>query len=159
MKALTICQPYAHLIITGEKRVENRTWPTNFRGPMLIHAGKSRDWLDLNHDESLDLSCEIPLSEMAFGAVVGVATMTDCVTLDNVRRFASTGHGIRTGLRWMTRHEHTEGPWCWVLDNVRRFPEPVTYRGAQGLFEIDDLMVEEQVRSAYPVATLPKGGE
>jgi hypothetical protein len=45
MKALTICQPYAHLIVRGEKRVENRTWPTRYTGPLAIHAGKSRQWL------------------------------------------------------------------------------------------------------------------
>jgi hypothetical protein len=44
-KALTICQPYAELIARGEKVIENRTWPTSYRGPLLIHAGKSREWL------------------------------------------------------------------------------------------------------------------
>ena len=45
MKALTICQPYPHLIMLGEKPVENRTWATSYRGPLAIHAGKSRQWL------------------------------------------------------------------------------------------------------------------
>ncbi|MFA7254088.1 MAG: hypothetical protein WC107_06075, partial [Patescibacteria group bacterium] len=52
MKALTVCQPYASLIVgwpgidpDDVKRVENRTWPTSYHGPLLIHAGKSRLWL------------------------------------------------------------------------------------------------------------------
>ncbi len=44
MKALTICQPYAELIMRGVKRVENRTWATRYKGALLIHAGKSREW-------------------------------------------------------------------------------------------------------------------
>lgn len=40
MKALTISQPYASLIARGEKFVENRRWPTPYRGPLAIHAGK-----------------------------------------------------------------------------------------------------------------------
>jgi hypothetical protein len=45
MNALSVCQPFASLIISGEKRVENRRWSTSYRGPLLIHAGKSRKWL------------------------------------------------------------------------------------------------------------------
>lgn len=61
MKALTICQPYASLVMLPEsdprhKRVENRRWATKFRGRLAIHAGKSRNWLDL--DTIPDPSCE-----------------------------------------------------------------------------------------------------
>ena len=38
MKALSVRQPWAHLIVTGIKRVENRFWETPYRGPLLIHA-------------------------------------------------------------------------------------------------------------------------
>ncbi len=38
MKALSIIQPWASLIATGIKDVENRTWRTNYRGEFLIHA-------------------------------------------------------------------------------------------------------------------------
>ena len=53
MIALTVCQPYASLIVgwpgiavEDVKRVENRGWRTSYRGPLLIHAGKSTDYLD-----------------------------------------------------------------------------------------------------------------
>lgn len=41
MKALSIRQPWAWWIVNGPKRVENRTWATKYRGPVLIHAGKA----------------------------------------------------------------------------------------------------------------------
>lgn len=43
MKAITIKQPWASLIVSGLKDIENRTWKTNFRGRVLIHAGKTRE--------------------------------------------------------------------------------------------------------------------
>ena len=43
MKVLTIKQPWASLIIEGYKRFEFRSWKTNYRGELLIHAGKSID--------------------------------------------------------------------------------------------------------------------
>jgi hypothetical protein len=45
VKCLTVCQPWAWAIVHGRKHVENRTWATDYRGPLLIHAGGSRRWL------------------------------------------------------------------------------------------------------------------
>jgi hypothetical protein len=39
--ALSIRQPWAWLICHAGKDIENRDWPTRFRGPLLIHAGKT----------------------------------------------------------------------------------------------------------------------
>jgi len=44
MKALSVRQPWAWLIVAGYKGIENRTWETRHRGPLLIHAGKTFDW-------------------------------------------------------------------------------------------------------------------
>jgi len=120
MKALTICQPYAELIIRREKRIENRTWPTSYRGPMYIHAGKSRQWLGEGDLERFP--------NMPFGAVVGIATLFDCVQLNNstIDRYP-----------WIADHEHAHGPWCWLLVNVVPIG-PWPWRGAQGLFDIDE---------------------
>ena len=41
MKALTIKEPWATLIIEGYKEYEFRSLKTNYRGKILIHAGKS----------------------------------------------------------------------------------------------------------------------
>lgn len=120
MKALTICQPYAHLIAIGDKLVENRTWPTPYRGPLAIHAGKSRAWLEGGE--------EYEFPDMVFGAVVAIAELVDCVRLEDLPPH-------------LRDHPHANGPWCWVLGDVRRVV-PVPYRGQQGLFDIDPLPEE-----------------
>ena len=43
MKALTIRQPWAALIVQGIKTIETRGWNTNYRGPLAIHAGAGVD--------------------------------------------------------------------------------------------------------------------
>lgn len=113
MKALTICQPYAELIARGEKVIENRTWATSYRGPLAIHAGKSRDWLD-DGDEAL-------YPGMPFGAVVAVAELYDCV---RVERLPCE----------LQDNEHANGPWCWLLRNIQRVT-PIAQSGAQGLWD------------------------
>lgn len=131
MKALTICQPYAHLIVRGTKRVENRKWPTRYRGPLAIHAGKSRDWL--HGDEASHLSeAGDPL---AFGAVVGTATLVDVLHISQIERGECDSH-----YPWLREHAHTEGPWCWVLHDVRRLA-PIPWRGAQGLWNLPDAVL------------------
>lgn len=122
MKALTICQPYPHLIFIGEKPVENRTWYTDYRGPLLIHAGKNRSWLS-DGDEARAAASGHPL---VFGAIVGRVELVDCV---RVQRY----------LRMHPKHadsEHVNGPWCWVVQKPVRFENPIPWRGALGLFDV-----------------------
>ncbi len=122
MKALTVCQPYAHLIAIGAKPIENREWPTRYRGPLAIHAGRSRDWLDE------DSEAEFP--GMVFGAVVAIATLYDCVRLAQLPDL-------------LAGHQHAHGPWCWLLKEIVRLPQPLTVRGAQGLWDLPPLAARE----------------
>lgn len=79
MKALSIQQPWAWLIVNGHKDIENRDWPTKGRGRFLVHAGKKLDresleylkeeYPDIRWPESFDL-----------GGIVGMAKIVDCVT-------------------------------------------------------------------------------
>lgn len=135
MKAITICQPYAELIACGEKRVENRTWPTRHRGQIYIHAGKNRQWLDTEFTKDgyeIDRPTGIYLEMMDFGALIATANLIDCLPIDPVMRGAYDEQ-----YPWLRAHKHASGPWCWVLDYVRRLPQPIPYRGAQGLFDAE----------------------
>ncbi len=152
MKALTICQPYAHLIALPEsdfrhKRVENRTWPTHYRGRLLIHAGRSRDWMTVNEAEQIEDDYEIPLKDMAFGAFVARARLADCVRYED-------GHARRR-YPWLAMHQHASGPWCWILADIERLEHPVPWRGAQGLWEIDDADLERALREAAAASWKP----
>lgn len=124
-KAITICQPYADLIMRGEKRVENRTWFTRYRGTLYIHAGKSRAWLT-----------EPATPEMRFGAIVAMATLVDCVSIEKI------GSGeLDLAYPWIRTHAHTNGPWCWILEHVSAVG-PWPWIGSQGLWNIQDVEVE-----------------
>lgn len=127
MQALTICQPYAHLIVTPQdqlsepqKRVENRTWFTPYRGMLAIHAGKSDKWLRPGDPDRYPA--------MAYGAVVGIAELVTCVRLDG---------RIPSDLAWVASHEHSSGPWVWVLRDARPLLRPFPCRGAQGLWTVE----------------------
>jgi hypothetical protein len=83
VKALSIRQPYAWLIVNGIKDIENRDWPTKFRGRVLIHAGVTypkRDYADDAVAYARHHGIAYPAREEMIGGIVGVATITDCVT-------------------------------------------------------------------------------
>jgi len=123
MYGLTICQPYAELIASGEKRVENRTWSTAYRGPVAIHAGKSRAWLRDEDKKNADL---------VFGAVVAVGLLTDCV------KWRGKNTVLPKHLHWMTEHAHCEGPYSFVLSDVHRMEVPIPCTGKQGFWFLPD---------------------
>lgn len=120
MKALSILQPWAWLIVNGYKPVENRTWATKFRGPLLIHAGKS--W---GREQRIDLTFvhahfpEISLpSVFDCGGIVGGVTVVDCVSeMDSPWFF---------------------GPYGFVMRAPVALPHMIPYRGGLGLFNVND---------------------
>lgn len=126
MKALTVQQPYAHMIAIGEKIVENRSWFTEHRGLLAIHAGKSRERLELGDEETY--------SDMAFGAIVAVCELCACVTLESLKTPAWPMLDIHAA------SPHAEGPWCWCLKDIVALPlhEPWRVGGKNSLWTLPD---------------------
>ena|ERR1700733_416092 len=114
MLALTVRQPWAWTIIHAGKDVENRTWPTNYRGPLAIHAA-TKMWR--GDDIALNDIALPPEDEFIRGAVIGIVDVTDCVQ-DSRSRWAVRAY------------------WHWLLANPRALPQPVPYRGQPGLFQV-----------------------
>jgi hypothetical protein len=96
MKALSIRQPWAWAIVSGLKTIENRSWQTNYRGPLLIHAAKSRADLRL----VLPDGTAVP-PELDYGCLIGSAELVDCVPIGAV-----------------PPDPFAEGPCCWILRNA-----------------------------------------
>lgn len=130
MKALSILQPYAWLIVNGHKDVENRTWPTGFRGRVLIHAGlkyPKREYADdlVSHTRYYG---SYPAREEMIGGIVGVATVVDCVKTSESRWF--------------------NGPYGFVLKDAKPLPF-VPCKGQLGFFDIP-AEAAEYLRSITP---------
>ncbi len=114
--AISVYQPWADLIVRGIKDIENRSWPTRFRGRILIHASKKIDGDNVKkyrRDLGLD---SIDGYEPHTMAIVGIAEIVGCVKAHRSRFFL--------------------GPYGFVLKNVGRFRKPIRYRGRQGIFRV-----------------------
>lgn len=79
MRALSIQQPWAWAIINAGKDIENRNWPTNVRGRVLVHAGKKID-KESYYFVNKQMRCNIPDDlELEIGGIVGSVEIIDCV--------------------------------------------------------------------------------
>jgi len=137
MKALTICQPYAELIVSGKKLVENRTWSTTYRGPLLIHAGKSKKYMRGVKELFEANGQQIP--NMDFGAIVGECHLVACFHIEQIL----TG---RQPERWsyLSEHIHCEGPFCFVLEEIQRFAKPIPFVGSLGFFDVPFNLLKQE---------------
>lgn len=117
MKAITIRQPWASLICSGMKDIENRSWRTNFRGRVLIHAAVShgKKFRASLTDEQMKaafstIAEECMLKNIPFGAIIGSVEIIDC-TQNHPSIWAE------------------KGVWNWILANAELFPQAIPYKG------------------------------
>lgn len=145
MKGVTIHQPFATAIALGAKRIETRSWRTNYRGPIAIHAGKRRRIRELREMQGQPhwqaaLSRYFDFTEdLPFGAFVATAYLQLCIPVEKVdpSMLVEIRHSP-TGRPWDERDlgNYSPGRYCWILDNVLPLPEPIPHRGQQGLWTV-----------------------
>lgn len=119
MRALSIRQPWAWLVVNGHKNVENRTWATRFRGRIYVHAGQRIVPDDYPEQRAYvgESGIVIP-AELARGAIVGEVTITGCLDFSDSPWFC--------------------GPYGFTLAEPVAYENPVPYRGQLGFFPVDE---------------------
>lgn len=143
MKAITIKQPWAQLIVEGIKDIENRTWPTKFRGRVLIHAGMDKTLMNVIPSsflsvDQIDLIKNVKFSPKEwdlYGVIIGSVEIVDCV--------------INHPSCWAEKSEITIGAmqmgvkpiYNWFLANPIKFPEPIPAKGKISFWEFDEKLI------------------
>lgn len=136
IKCISLWQPWATAIANGSKLVETRHWEIKHRGLLLIHAAKKKTHL-LDY-ETRRIAGIQDYEQLPLGALVAVADLYDCKPTYELLR------GGNFLLREQYLGNYGDGRYGWMLRNVRALPEPIPYKGAQGLFDV-------------PVSVLPEG--
>lgn len=160
MRALSLRQPYATLIAIGAKSIETRSWPTRYRGSLLIHASARLDAAGRLECETEPFRSVLAAAgfepegtararrpidrSLPLGAIVACCELVDCrpvIDLVGPRR-----------REILTRHEeafgdYAPGRWAWILANVCRLGEPVSCPGRLGIWVLPS-DVEPKVETA-----------
>ena len=126
MKVLTIKQPWAQLIIEGDKEYEFRSWKTNYRGDILIHAGKSIDKEAIKRFECYNL-------EYPTGSIIAKATMSDCIEVTEKFR---CDRKDENELVYRGIQDRNWNGFGFKMENVEEI-EPIEINGQLGLWNYD----------------------
>lgn len=110
MRALSIRQPWAELILRGDKDVENRSWRTHHRGPLLIHASRTVDREAMRRHGFVSLPT---------GGLVGLVDVIDCT-------------------EQRTSPWHLEGCFGWYCRRPVRLAKLVPMPARVGFFHVDE---------------------
>jgi hypothetical protein len=159
MRGLSIRHPWAWAILHAGKRIENRDWYCDYRGPVLIHASKLRqtkhkapmdftvEWrlvhgilrkVGLDKDSLPPVSYRSLLAES--GGIIGRARIVDCILPNG----GKVGGG---------RHPLAADPWYAgnfgiVLEDVQALPF-TAYKGSLGLWKVNAKVLETIERLAH----------
>ena len=126
MKVLTIKQPWATLIMQGDKRFEFRSWQTKYRGDLLIHAGKGTD------KEAMKRLAKYLPDEIPLGKILGKVTLVDCIRM--CPEFKEML--LKENSDIYTKSSFSEN-YGWQVEDVQVFDEPIEAKGHLSLWEYD----------------------
>lgn len=122
MKAITIRQPWAELIVSGRRIYEIRSWKIECPQRLLVHSGKR---IDAEACKRL----QIDPNRLHVGEILGVVCVVECKRFTRESWKASrTDH-----LEWL---DYDESMYGWFLREPRAFEKPIPWRGSLGLFEV-----------------------
>ncbi|MBE8712506.1 ASCH domain-containing protein [Sphingobacterium hungaricum] len=149
-KAISIKQPWASLIAHGIKDIENRTWPTKYRGTILIHVSSKSQFSVQLTDEQTKLA--IPLlktaidGEMPFGAIIGKVDIVDCVINHGsiwAEKTPSCSPHHPKGLPSVIGKGRKDAIYNWVLANPVLFTNPIlNVKGKLSFWHVDDIVAK-----------------
>lgn len=120
MKALSLKQPWAELVLLGKKTTELRKWNTNFRGEFFIHASGNVD------EEKMK---EFNFKDLPGQAIVGKANLVDVKIYDDEKEFLrDSDKHLASSMKW--------GKYGFVLEGIKRL-KLIKHKGSLGFFEVN----------------------
>ena len=135
MKCLSVCQPFAELIIQGKKTIELRKWNTKFRGEFLVHAAKN---ILIEDCKRMKIS-----SSITTDAIIGKVKLTD------VKKYESDKELKNDKKKHYSSSDITKNKYGFILENPKKLRVPIPYSGKLNFFEFhpdemknDDVKIE-----------------
>ena len=131
MKVISITEPYASLIKEQKKLIETRSWKTNYRGPIAIHAGKKIDKSVFEDPFYCDILNKYGITKdnIVTSAILGVGILSDIKrTEDLVASISEKEKKLGT---------YTENRYGWFIKEIRELETPLFYKGSLGLWNLN----------------------
>lgn len=133
MKVLSLTEPYATLIKEKKKFIETRSWKTNYRGELYIHASKTKISSDVKNNK--ELMYLVDGIDLSYGSIICKGNLVDCVfmTSEYVEEMKQNNYqeyicGV-----------YEEGRYAWILEDIEVLENSISAKGQLGLWNYEEV--------------------
>lgn len=131
MKVLSIIEPWASLIKEQVKYIETRSWKTNYRGKIYIHASLKK--VPKKDERINELISLLKSQDFKYGHIIAEATIVDCQYMDEefLERIKENKIEYLCG-------EYKVGRYAWILEDIKPLQVPIKVKGSLGLWNYNE---------------------
>lgn len=131
MKVISIIEPWASLIKEGIKEIETRSWKTNYRGKIYIHASLKK--VSKKDERINNLVSLLEDKDFKYGHIIAEAELVDCIYMDE--QFLKE---IKENKQEYICGEYSLGRYAWKLSNIKVLDKPIPAKGNLGIWNYND---------------------
>lgn len=128
MKVLSIKEPFASLILNNKKKIETRSWKTNYRGELYIHASMGKiPKKEYEHRELMDI---INNTHFQYGLILCKCNLVDCIymTEEYIQKIKESNY------QEYICGEYEVGRYAWILEGITPLPMKIQAKGKLGIW-------------------------
>lgn len=144
MNVISLTEPYATLIKNGIKNIETRSWKTNYRGKLYIHASSTK--ISKKDKENKELMSLVKDALFDFGRIICECELTDCIymTEDYIQNIKKNHYQeYLCGI-------YEVGRYAWVLKNIKPLSRPIIAKGNLNIWHYyNELEIMEKMNEIH----------
>lgn len=140
MKVLSLLQPWATLVVMGIKKIETRSWSTNHRGTLLIHASKGKAG-SIFADASLFKNYIHDFNKLPFGAIIGQVELVNVIRTEALGM--SDEHINKLTIEEKAFGDYESGRYAWILEEAVMFEQAFYCRGSVSVWNCPPMIEQE----------------
>ena len=127
MRVISIKEPYASLIKDKKKFIETRSWKTNYRGKLYIHASLAKITKEIENNKELMKLIDF---KMSYGYIIFKCDLKDCIYMskeyiENIKKYNYQ--------EYICGHFEI-GRYAWILENIETLDKPIKAKGKLGIW-------------------------
>lgn len=138
MKAISLLQPWASLVVIGAKKLETRGWYTQERGRICIHASLSRA-------RSFDLRDVQPFKKyidslggyenLGYGYLIGEVGIDSIIKTEDIR--------AKLSVEELVFGDYSTGRWAWRLTHPVKYKKAIACKGNLNLWQVPGAILNQ----------------
>ena len=130
MKALSLTEPYATLIKDGKKKIETRSWKTNYRGKLYIHSSSTK--IPKEYKNNVELMSLVDINKLNYGNIICSCELVDCVEMTDkfIEKIKQNKNEYISGV-------YAKGRYAWILKDIKILDKPIKAKGHLGIWNFN----------------------